>query len=155
VADGPVTVIRTPLAAVRAELKRMPALWESIAVETIRRSRHYARRINQFVLDTPRVRAASLLVGLLSKGSKDGIDGALTIDLRLSQERLADMLGISRQWATAVVRELAQAGLVRWRYGRVTVLDVQALRALAATGVDGIGQHSLHQASRRQLGRAA
>jgi CRP-like cAMP-binding protein len=71
-------------------------------------------------------------LGLLSKGSKDGIDSGLTLDFHLSQERLADMLGISRQWATKVVRELAQAGLVQWRYGRVTVLDVQALRALAA-----------------------
>jgi CRP/FNR family transcriptional regulator, cyclic AMP receptor protein len=142
VADGPVTVVRTPLTAVRAELTRLPALWESIAVETIRRSRRYATQLNQFVLDTPLVRAASLLMGLLAKSGKDGIDGAVAIDFRLSQERLADMLGVSRQWATALVRELSQAGLVEWRYGRVTVLDVQALRRLAAQGIDAMAPRS-------------
>ena len=41
VADGPVTVIRIPHAAIRGELERMPSLWESIAVEVTRRgSRH-------------------------------------------------------------------------------------------------------------------
>jgi CRP/FNR family cyclic AMP-dependent transcriptional regulator len=142
VADGPVAVVRTPLAAVRAELTRLPALWESIAVETIRRSRRYATQLNQFVLDTPRVRAASLLIGLLAKSGKDGIDGAVDIGFRLSQERLADMLGVSRQWATAVVRELAQAGLIEWHYGRVTVLDVQGLRRLASSGIDAPGERS-------------
>lgn len=137
VADGPVTVIRTPIAAVRAELTHMPALWQSIAVETIRRSRRYATQLNQFVLDTPLVRAASLLVDLLVRTGQDGVDGVVPIDFRLSQERLADMLGISRQWATAVVREMTHTGLIEWRYGRVTVLDVKALRSLALKGVEG------------------
>jgi CRP/FNR family cyclic AMP-dependent transcriptional regulator len=123
-------------------LTRLPTLWESIAVETIRRSRRYATQLNQFVLDTPLVRVASLLMGLLAKSGKDGIDGAVAIDFRLSQERLADMLGVSRQWATALVRELSQAGLVEWRYGRVTVLDVQALRRLAAKGIDAMAPRS-------------
>lgn len=138
VADGPVTVIVLPFAAVRAELARKPALWESIALECVRRSRRYATQLNQLVLDTPRVRAASLLMELLAESGQDGMEGAVAIDARLSQERLADMLGVSRQWATAVVRELAQAGLVEWRYGRVTVLDLQALRRLAAQRVDGV-----------------
>jgi CRP-like cAMP-binding protein len=153
VADGPVTVIRTPLAAVRAELTRLPALWESVAVETIRRSRRYATQLNQFVLDTPLVRAASLLLRLLDKSGKHGLDGEVPIDFRLSQERLAEMLGISRQWATAVVRELAEAGLVQWRYGRVTVLDARALRSLADQGVDGMAPRSEHRAPQGPVDR--
>jgi CRP-like cAMP-binding protein len=154
VADGPVTVVRIPIATVRAELTRMPALWESVAVETIRRSRRYATQLNQLVLDTPRVRAASLLMGLLAQTGKVGIGGAVTIDVRLSQERLADMLGVSRQWATAVVRELARAGIVEWRYGRVTVLDVQALRSLAAQGADAMFPPSERLAPQQPVDRA-
>ena len=136
IADGSVTVIRIPIATVRAELSRMPALWESIAVETIRRSRRYARQLNQLVLDTPRVRAATLLTGLLAKSSTVGADEEVAIDFRLSQERLAELLGVSRQWATAVVRELVQAGVIEWRYGRVKILDVPALHRLTAQGVE-------------------
>jgi CRP-like cAMP-binding protein len=135
-AEGPVVAIRIPHAAVRAELACAPALWESVAIETIRRSRRYARQLNQFVLDTPLVRAAALLLGLLGQSGHAGDAGPVTIGFRLPQERLAEMLGISRQWATAVVRELSMARLVEWRYGRVTLLDVKALRQLAAKGSD-------------------
>ena len=138
VAEGVVTVVRIPHAAVRAELTDAPWLWEPIAVEIIRRSRQYARQLNQFVFDAPLVRAASLLLGLLAKSGKDGQAGPVTIDFRLSQERLAEMLGTSRQWATARVRELARAGLIEWRYGRVTVLDVEALRTVAAKGINAM-----------------
>jgi CRP/FNR family cyclic AMP-dependent transcriptional regulator len=156
IADGPVAVIRTPLAAIRTELTHMPALWESIAVEVIRRSRRYATQLNQFVFDPPLVRAASLLLGLLTKGGKDGTDGPVAIDFRLSQERMAEMLGTSRQWVTALVRELSSTGVVEWRYGRVTVRDVQALRTLAAQGIDVLDQRGAgldRQRAARPAGR--
>ena len=105
----------------------MPVLWESIAAEATRRSRAFMAQWHQFVFDAPLVRAASVLLGLVAKSGKDTGDGPVAIDLRLPQERLAEMLGTSRQWASALVRELSDAGLVEWRYGRVTVLNVKAL----------------------------
>jgi CRP-like cAMP-binding protein len=153
-ADGPVTVIRMPYTAIRAELARLPVLWESIAVEVNRRGHGLNRQIQQFVFDAPLVRAAALLLGMLAKNDEDGEPGPVDIGLRLPQERLAELLGTSRQWATALVRELSNAGIVEWRYGGATVLDVQALRRLASTGIDALGQHSQHQAARRQVDRA-
>jgi hypothetical protein len=47
------------------------------------------------------------------------------IGLRLPQERLAELLGTSRQWATVLVREVSNAGIVEWRYGGATVLMLQ------------------------------
>lgn len=155
VADGPVAVLRIPHTAIRGELARLPALWESIAVEVNRRGRSVNMQMQQFVFDAPLVRAASLLLGLLTKGGKDDHDGPVAIELHLPQERLAELLGTSRQWATALVRELSSAGLVAWRYGRVTVLDVHALRSLAARGIDAVGQRSEHLATRRRVHRAA
>ncbi len=139
VADGAVTVIRIPRAAIRGEMQRMPSLWESVAVEITRRGRSMNLQMQQFVFDAPLVRAASLLLGLLANKGADGEHGPVVIELRLPKERLAELLGTSRQWATTLVRELSQAGLVEWRYGRVTVLDVQALRTLAARGIGVMG----------------
>ena len=124
----------------------MPSLWESIAVEVNRRGRGVNMQMQQFVFDAPLVRAASLLLGMLARNGKDGEPGPVAIELRLPQERLAELLGTSRQWATAMVRELSKAGVVEWRYGRATVLDVQALRSLAAKGIDATGQRSEHLA---------
>ena len=138
VAEGEVTDIRIPHAAIRVELARLPSLWQSIAVEVNRRGRGVNLQMQQFVFDAPLVRAASLLLGLLAKNGERGAPGPVAIELRLPQERLAELLGTSRQWATALVRELSQAGVVEWRYGRVTVLDVQALRRLATQGIDAM-----------------
>lgn len=155
VADGQVTVIRIPHVAVRAELTRMPSLWESIAVEVNRRGRGVNMQMQQFVFDAPLVRAASLLLGMLARSGKDGDPGPVAIELRLPQERLAELLGTSRQWATAMVRELSKAGVVEWRYGRATVLDVQALHSLAAKGIDATGQRSEHLAVQWRVDPAA
>jgi len=145
VADGQVIAVRIPYAAIRAELRRKPSLWESIAVEATRRGRGINIQMQRFVFDAPLVRAASLLLGLLASDGKDGEHGPVVIELRLPQERLAEMLGTSRQWAATVVRELSKAGVVEWRYGRVTVSDIQALRALANGGIRDIGQRNTVQ----------
>jgi CRP/FNR family cyclic AMP-dependent transcriptional regulator len=142
VADGHVTVIRIPHAVIRGELARLPSLWESFAVEATRRARGMNLQMQQFAFDAPLVRAASLLLGMLAHEGKSGEtceQGPVAIELRLPQERLAELLGTSRQWATALVRELSKAGLVEWRYGRATVLDVQGLRTLAAKGIGVMG----------------
>lgn len=153
-ADGPVTVVRVPHAAIRAELKHLPSLWESIAVEVNRRGRSVNMQMQQFVFDAPQVRAASLLLGMLARSGSDGGHGPAAIDRRLPQERLAELLGTSRQWVTEVVRELSRAGLVEWRYGRVTVLDVQALRNLASRGIDAAGPPGEHAAAQPHVDAA-
>jgi CRP/FNR family cyclic AMP-dependent transcriptional regulator len=144
VADGQVAVIGIPHASVRSELQRMPSLWETLAVEAIRRARGMNLQMQQFVFDAPVVRAASLLLGMLAKNGNNGERGPVAIKVRLSQERLAELLGTSRQWATTLVRELSAAGLIEWRYGRATVLDVEALRALAVRGIDAMNQRREH-----------
>ncbi len=85
VADGPVTVIRIPRAAIRGELERMPSLWESVAVEATRRGRGMNLQMQQFVFDAPLVRAASLLLGLLANKGTDVEHGPVVIELRLPQ----------------------------------------------------------------------
>jgi len=130
-----VTVIRIPHAAIVAELSRAPELWQAIAVEVAARARRNADQMKRFVFDAPLVRMASLLLGLATNDIAGGQPGPLTLSLRHSHERVAEMLGISRQWAHSLVRELTVAGIVEWRYGRVTVRDLPALKALASQGI--------------------
>lgn len=90
---------------------RMPLLWQSVAADVTERARPYAEQMKRFVFDTPRVRAASLLLGLASQGAGVAAGGPVVIGMRLLQERFAEVLGISLQWATSLVRELVAAGL--------------------------------------------
>ncbi len=132
-AVGPVILLRVPFAAVRAELTAAPALWESVGLEMCARYRRSALQMTRFVFDAPRVHMAALLVGLAGKGA--GGDGPIGIDMKLPQDKLAEMLAISRQWAAQLIREMVDDGLLQWRYGRVTLLDLPRLRALAGQSV--------------------
>lgn len=136
IAASEVKTLSLPYAAVRKELAAEPRLWESVAREAMTRARSVFGYMEQIAFDPPRVRAAATLVGL-ADGGDAAARGAVVIPMRLPLERLAEVLGVSRQWATALVRELTDAGLVEWRYGRITVLDLARLRAIAASGVGG------------------
>lgn len=56
------------------------------------------------------------------------------IELKLSQEELAHMLGVSRQSVNRQLKEWEANGIVRLKYGRVTLTDPDALRALVREG---------------------
>lgn len=135
IAVEPVTVLWIPHSAIRAELAREPALWESVALEAGARARACFEQMKQFVFDEPRLRMATLLLSL-AQTHGDPKAGRILIGLRLPQDRLAEMLGVSRQWTTTLVGEMTRTGIIEWRYGRVTILDLPALRAITAEGVN-------------------
>jgi CRP-like cAMP-binding protein len=51
--------------------------------------------------------------------------------LALTQEFLADMLGVQRTTVTAVARSLQSKGVIRYRRGVVDIIDRGALQGLA------------------------
>jgi CRP/FNR family cyclic AMP-dependent transcriptional regulator len=135
IAIEPVVALAIPYAAVRAELALAPELWESIALEAGARARTYTRQMKRFLFDSPRLRMAALLASLAQEHARDDA-GAVVIGLRIPQARLAELLGISRQWTTELVREMTRARLIEWRYGRVTIIDLDGLRAIASEGIN-------------------
>ncbi|MEX0342240.1 MAG: Crp/Fnr family transcriptional regulator, partial [Erythrobacter sp.] len=65
------------------------------------------------------------LAGLIANLASDSAEIAIT------QQELAEMLGVTRATANAALRELAEAGLVERGYGTIRVLDHDALAAFA------------------------
>jgi hypothetical protein len=61
--------------------------------------------------------------------------GAVLIAHKQPQDKLAEMPAISRQGAAQLIREMVDDGPLQWRYGRVTLLDLPRLRALAGQSV--------------------
>jgi CRP-like cAMP-binding protein len=55
-------------------------------------------------------------------------------DVRLSQEELARLCGLSRQVVGRALHELEETGLVRMHYGTIHVVDVAGLQAFARSG---------------------
>lgn len=131
-----VTAVRIPHAALRAELRAAPMLWESVAVDLAERARRYTEQMKRFVFDRPLVHLAVILTGMARSAGSVAAGRPVLIGQRLSQELVAEMLGISRQWASSLIRDLVNDGLVQWRYGRVTVLDFARLSAMAEQGIN-------------------
>jgi CRP-like cAMP-binding protein len=135
IAIEPTTTLAIPFAAIRDELALAPTLWQTMCEAAVQRARCYAEQMMQFLFDAPRVRMAAALLGL-AQGGAQATDGSVVVGMRLPQERMAEMIGLSRQWATSLVRELSEAGLIEWRYGQVTLLDPTALRNIALESIN-------------------
>lgn len=97
--------------------QRSRALYEHVAAET---------------LLPMRGRIARLLLMLAEQHGREGEQG-LELNLKLSQEALADMLGISRQTLNRELIALEKAALISLAYTRLTLLDSAALRQLTLT----------------------
>jgi CRP-like cAMP-binding protein len=135
VAIEPTLAISIPFAAIRAELDADPALWPSIALDVCTRARGFTDQLKAVVFDPLPARVASLLTALAIE-SGQAIDGSSEVRLRLSQERLGEMLGVSRQTVTTLVRQLNRNGILEWRYGTVTLRDPVRLRQLSGPTID-------------------
>ncbi len=59
------------------------------------------------------------------------LDRLASNELTMTQELIANMLGVRREGVTEAAGKLQSAGLIRYRRGRITVLDRHALEARA------------------------
>jgi CRP/FNR family cyclic AMP-dependent transcriptional regulator len=75
------------------------------------------------VLD-PDTRVARCLAALFNPHLYPGVQQRL----QLSQEETGQLSGVSRQRANQALGVLAKAGILRVEYGRITILDLDALR---------------------------
>lgn len=77
----------------------------------------------QHLLDTDS-NVARALAGLFHPWLHPGSDP----HLRVSQEEIANLSGLSRQRCNAALRRLAEAGVIEIEYGGIKVIDVERLR---------------------------
>jgi CRP-like cAMP-binding protein len=69
-------------------------------------------------------------------------------DLALTQEFLADMLGVTRTSVTLVANTLQQAGLIRYRRGHIRIVNVDRLKVCACECYAKLRAHSARLLSR-------
>lgn len=78
-----------------------------------------------------RARVARLLLMLADQHGR-GNQSGIQIDLKLTQEEFADMLGVTRQSLNRELKNLEKLGLIRIAYSCITLHDVPQLHGLAA-----------------------
>jgi len=130
VADGVTETLALDRSDLFALLERSPEATRAIAGELCRRTRIIASLIENFgILDAGGRLLGRLLTLAERYGATDPETGGLRIDHGLSQQSLADSIGLTR---VSVNRQLASwraRGLARTGSGWIEIADVEALDA--------------------------
>ncbi|WP_428679785.1 Crp/Fnr family transcriptional regulator [Sphingopyxis sp.] len=124
-------LLHLPCDALAAILDAEPILWRDVAMLMCARHGDSLRQLNDQKLGSLEQRMAAMLVDL---ARIHGVAGAAGIELglRLPQEQLGAMLGVTRQSVNKLLRGLEEAGLIAVDYNRITIRDPAMLDTLAA-----------------------
>ncbi|GAW40968.1 Cyclic AMP receptor-like protein [Brevundimonas sp. SH203] len=96
-------------------------LWPALARLTARRHRQALTHLGRLLAQSPFARLAGVLLELAAP------DGAV----RLSQDALATLVGVTRQTLNPLLRRMEEGRLIERRYGCVSVRDRQGLMQLS------------------------
>jgi CRP-like cAMP-binding protein len=130
VAHGELTVLQIPKAQVMQTLGEDAAFRDAVLRLLCDRSRVIYGVLMDHVLLSLRVRTARTIHNLaLTYGIHRG--QRIVIALRLSQEELADMLGVTRQSTNRELKQLEAERLIRLGNAEIELLDSDGLRRVA------------------------
>jgi CRP-like cAMP-binding protein len=115
------TCYRMTVDAFRREVDRHGAFHELMA--------HYAQALFGFVAQSTACNATHTVEQRLARWLLMAQDRMASDQFPLTQEFVAMMLGASRPTVTVVAGTLQKAGLIKYRHGRVTVVDRENLEA--------------------------
>lgn len=121
IAHGPTRIASVPISAIEQIGAEMPGFWRGLALLHCAHHRLGMRAAAQ-VQGLP---AIARLAAFLSR-SPDGSN------IRMTQDALAQLVGISRQRLNMLLHHLVRQGLVGTGYGSITVSHSQGLADLAA-----------------------
>jgi CRP-like cAMP-binding protein len=126
IADGPTTVWLLPHGELLDWLGAHPACWRDVARLACAKLR-LSFEVLEDIAQLPLPQRLAKRLALVAEGYGHG---APRRRIRLPQEQLALMLGVSRQTVSKALHALADQGLVAVHYGEIELLDPAALRAL-------------------------
>lgn len=126
-------IVHLPCDAVVAVLDAEPVLWRGVARLGLRRQRQSVALLQNQMLAPVPGRVAATLLSLAEIYGAQQDQGGLDLRVRLSQNDLASMLTLSRQTINKELGRLVAQGVIELSYKRISIVDAQALRRIAAT----------------------
>ena len=130
----PGRALRLPLATLREASAASPHVHQVCLCYVAALIAHVLQSVACNALHTVEARLARWLLLL-----QDRVDG--TEALPITQELLAEMLGVQRTTVSAAARALQQAGLIAYKWGSVTVLDRAGLERVSCECYGVIREH--------------
>lgn len=128
IADEEATLVHVPTAVLDALLAKEPAWWRELGVLVCGKLRLSFMVVEDISMPLS-VRVSRRLVLFAERYGEWTDRSSKVVDVR--QEQLATMLSVSRQTVNQALKDLEAKGLVRLAYGKVEIVDLDALRRLA------------------------
>jgi CRP-like cAMP-binding protein len=130
------TLTRTTLCVleagtVRRELAGNPGLLDALVRNLMKDRRRADLRLAVLGRKRAAERIAYLVLELRDRLNQLGLADGASFELPLRRRHFADALGISGTHVNRSLDELSAEGLIRWTVGEMTILDPEALTALA------------------------
>lgn len=129
-AHGPTTVLCIDQQLIRAALREQPAMLAGLMALLASRARGLHERAVSTLLEPLSVRVAATLLRLLNAYGLPRPAGIL-INLKLSQEEFASLLGTTRQRINREFSALEKKRVISLAYSQITVTDPEQLQRLA------------------------
>ena len=123
----PSVVWRVPRTELKHILEEHPRIALSVTAQIGNRMKRIESRVESLVFRNLRSRVARILVELAEDFGRKQETG-IAIEVPLTQQDVARLVGATRQSVNLCMRELREAGLIRSRGRRITVPSVAALR---------------------------
>ena len=123
-------LVHLPADPLMAVLDAHPMLWRDVSLLLMSRLHDLIARQQRRATGDMSRQVADMLLRLTPSIGKSG-EGGVPVHLRLAQGDLAAMLGITRQTLSKELVRLQHAGVIAMGYGRLDLLDLQALRQRA------------------------
>lgn len=125
----PGTLLEISEAALDRVAERHPEIWRAIASFTYINMRRAVRMAAEVISLRPRERIAARLLAVAG-GHQEAVT-AQTPTVRLSQELLGEIVGVSRKTVNGHLAAFERDGLIEVGYGRIKLLDTARLWAVA------------------------
>ena len=127
-------ILRSKVNSLRVPFVRsQPALAMKFIELLCARLRWTSQQVEQVILQNLPGRLASALLGLTEERKFDSGSGTLAI----TQQEISEMVGMTRESINKQLRAWAAHNWVRLEHGAIVVLDIDALRELAESGLEG------------------
>jgi CRP/FNR family transcriptional regulator/CRP/FNR family cyclic AMP-dependent transcriptional regulator len=108
-------------------IERSPKILLNVTATLSRRLRRMNDLIRSLAFYDVYGKVARVLLNLVAEKGRATEQG-MVIDLRLTQQELAELAGMSRETMTRTLRDFQQAGVVRIESGIITILEIDMLQ---------------------------
>jgi CRP/FNR family transcriptional regulator, cyclic AMP receptor protein len=126
VCAAPSVLLAVPERALEEIAATWPTLWRALATSAYSYTRRTVRALAELIALPPRQRLAARLLIIAGETSP-----AAAPVVRLSQQALGEMIGVTRKTVNAHLAALEKAQLVKASYNRIVLRDVPGLRQVA------------------------